>query len=57
VLCANEARLSGAYELLNLHRLQPVLNNVIYEGLPAVRKQLPSTGKKGKQEEPHERSV
>lgn len=57
VLCANEARLSGAYELLNLHRLQPVLNNVIYEGLPAVRKQLPRTGKKGKQEEPHERSV
>lgn len=57
VLCANEARLSGAYELLNLHRLQPVLNNVIYEGLPAVRKQLPHPGRKRKQEESHERSV
>ncbi len=57
VLCADEARLSGAYELLNLHRLQPVLNNVIYEGLPTVRKQLPRTGRKGKREEPHERSV
>lgn len=57
VLCANEARLAGAYELLNLHRLSPVLNNVIYEGLPAVRKELPRGHKKGKQEEPYERSV
>lgn len=57
VLCANEARLAGAYELLNLHRLRPVLNNVIYEGLPAVRKQLPRGHGKAIQEEMHERSV
>ena len=57
ILCANEVRIAGAYELLQLSRLQPVLNNLIYEGLPAVRKSLPRPKKSAKQEEQHERSV
>ena len=57
VLCANEARLSSAFELLSLQRLQPVLYNLIYEGLPAMRKTLPRPRKKRKQEEQHERSI
>ena len=57
ILCANEARIAGAYELLRLNRLQPVLNNLIYEGLAAVRKALPRGKKRTKQEEQHERSI
>lgn len=57
VLCANEACIAGAYELLELHRLRPIFDNLIYQGLPAVRKQLPRRDRRFKQEELHERSI
>lgn len=55
VLCADEAVIGGALELLEVHRLRPVLENLIYYGLPAVRKRLPRRA--FKQEDLHERSI
>lgn len=55
VLCADEALMSGALALLELHRMRPVLENLIYDGLPAVRNRLPRQN--SKQEELHERSI
>ncbi len=57
VLSADEARLGSAFALLEPHRLGAVLNHIICEGLPAIRKQLPLPHRKQNQEAPHERPL
>ena len=54
LLCGCEAQIAGAWALAEPVRLNDIWMNLIYEGLPAVRKQLP---RRKKQEELHERSI